>query len=112
MEVQGIVAHPVTLFLSYQRSHSATNSEPTWNTCFPICLSCPPIVLPSCHRRHIDMIFGYLANEKWLYQQVIDHGLAVEPTLSDFDSQEEYDRRHKEVLEGRRTSAMMIQPGR
>jgi hypothetical protein len=53
------------------------------------------------------MIFGYLANEKWLYQQVIDHDLAVEPSLSEFDSQEEYDQRHKEVLEGRRTSAMM-----
>lgn len=69
----------------------------------PIQFSCPIAIATI----YIAMIFGYLANEKWLYQQVIDHDLAVEPSLAEFDSQAEYDQRHEEVLEGRRTSAMM-----
>jgi hypothetical protein len=47
-------------------------------------------------------IFGYLANEKWLYQQVIDHHLADDPNPADFDDDEEYE----DVLEDQRTSAM------
>ena len=69
----------------------------------PIQFSCPIAIATI----YIAMIFGYLANEKWLYEQVIDHDLAVEPSLAEFDSQAEYDQRHEEVLEGRRTSAMM-----
>ena len=47
-------------------------------------------------------VFGYLANERWLYQQVIDHHLADDPNPADFDD----DREYEDVLEDQRTSAM------
>jgi len=47
-------------------------------------------------------VFGYLANEKWLYHQVIDRKLADEPIRAEFDDDEEY----TDAVEDQRISAM------
>ena len=53
------------------------------------------------------MIFGYLANEKWLLNQASSPGLVVGPDIADFENEEEYKQERERALKEQKMTAMI-----